>query len=236
MYKRLLKPVIKHALPTGTRRRVLRFRIWILTEVHRQSEPVYSIDCYDRLRCIHFHIPKNAGISVSHALFGNRGAGHITVEEAQLIFGMRKFRAYFKFAFTRNPFDRLVSAYFHLKRGGMQRRVSPWIERTILPYEAFSDFVRHGLRNEDVRSDLHFRPQHSFICDRRGKLQTDFLGRFERLDRDFATVAATLGVNAELPELNKSDRQPYQSYYDSTTEKIVANLYDKDLRLFGYEF
>lgn len=215
------------------RRRLLRHRIWVLEEDADPESP-YSLAPYDEHRCIFFHIPKTAGISITEALFGCRGAGHIDVREARRIFGRLAFARYFKFTFVRNPYDRLVSAYTYLRDGAIAGRMSPFIRTYIEPYPEFRSFVRDGLR--DVLFDQHFRPQSSWVCDREG-LRVDFVGRFERLSEDFATVAARLGIPASLGHRNRSRRErEYRSYYEEDTRRLASDVYAEDLERFEYDF
>lgn len=231
---RVLRFVLKRYVPTQTRHYLLKNRIWILREVSK-PDTRYSIKASEQHGCIFFHIPKTGGLSVNQALFGNRGVGHIRIEQAQLVFGLRYFQESYKFAFVRNPWDRMVSAYRYLKRGGLHRRTTPWIEANILPFESFADFVRHA-DHDVVLRELHFQPQHRFICGHRGEIAVDFVGRFERLAADFAVVGARLGIDRTLPISNASHRADYRAFYDDETRTIVGNLYAKDVELFGYRF
>ena len=65
----------------------------------------------------------------------------------------------------------------------------------------------------------------------------DFVGRFERLQGDFARVCTRLGLPVrELPKLNESPHGPYRDYYDERTRAIVADLSRADVAAFGYTF
>jgi hypothetical protein len=65
----------------------------------------------------------------------------------------------------------------------------------------------------------------------------NFIGRFETLESDYQAVASRLGVRAELEHLNKTRRsQRYRDAYTDEMKEIVANVYRKDIELFGYEF
>ena len=73
--------------------------------------------------------------------------------------------------------------------------------------------------------------------DRSGKVNLDFIGRFETLEKDFELLTARLGVLASLPKTNTSPRgRDYRSYYDDESIEIVAKLYSRDIELFGYSF
>lgn len=185
-------------------------------------------------RCIFVHIPKTAGSSVATALFG-RPSSHVTAH-AYLEASPRKFRRFFKFAFVRNPWDRLVSTYAFLRDGGMNEIDRTWAREHLAAYADFDDFVRRGLALEAVRSWVHFRPQTDFICDGEGKLLMDFVGRYERLDQDFAVVAKRLHRPVALPVINASRRSAYADYYTPETRDLVGRFYGADIAAFDYGF
>lgn len=191
--------------------------------------------CFDDRRCIFVHIPKCAGSSLAQGLLGQRNIGHIPIYWHQLA-SPERFDSYFKFAFVRNPWDRLVSAYLYLQRGGAARRDRDW-SRMVQRFAGFEQFVEQWLSPENARRSLLFLPQHEFIRDRFGLPGVDFIGRFENLAKDFASVAACLAVPARLPEINRSaDRSPYQDYYSEASRERVAEVYAGDIQWFGYRF
>ena len=135
----------------------LRYRVMDL-----RGRGVYS-QFADEFRCIFIHIPKTAGTSVSETLFG-RASRHVPYFEYERA-NPWKFRRYFKFAFVRNPWDRLVSTYFFLHKGGMNEADRRWAAQHIPAYPDFDTFVRDWVTPGNVRSWVHFLPQHYFICD-----------------------------------------------------------------------
>jgi hypothetical protein len=196
----------------------------------------YSLKPYDDLRCVFVHIPKNAGVSLCNALFGCLGGGHLTARTYRAIFGVECYDSYFKFAFVRNPWDRLVSAYTFLKKGGLNGQDEAWAREHLAVYPDFKDFVKRGLNPGSLYEKLHFIPQWEYLVNRDGKIAMDFLGRFETLEDDFDQVAKRLRVAASLPRANASPRGDYRSYYDDASAEIVARLYARDIELFRYSF
>jgi hypothetical protein len=70
-------------------------------------------------------------------------------------------------------------------------------------------------------------------------LLLDFIGRYERLDADWAMVAARLGIgNTPLPRLNVNAERArdYTAYYTPRTRQIIAERFAIDVEYFGYKF
>jgi hypothetical protein len=188
----------------------------------------------NRYACVFIHIPKTAGSSVARALFGV--ASRHVVAADYIAANPGKFARFFKFAFVRNPWDRLVSTYAFLRDGGMNELDRDWAAEHVTPYADFGDFVRRGLALPEVQAWVHFRPQTDFICDADGRMLMDFLGRYERLNEDFAAVAKKLHRDVALPMTNVSRRSRYADYYTPETRDLVAQLYSRDIERLGYSF
>jgi hypothetical protein len=188
----------------------------------------------NRCRCIFIHIPKTAGSSIVETLFGesSRHIPYLEYERAN----PRKFQRFFKFTFVRNPWDRLVSTYSFLRRGGMNQQDRVWSERHLARYPDFGSFVRGWLNEENIWSWVHFIPQSHFILNEKGAVMVDYLGRFERIDEDFAYVAQRLGSDTQLRRTNESNHRQFAAYYDEDTREIVRRVYARDIEAFGYRF
>ena len=225
-------------------------------------------------KCIFIHIPKVAGTSVIRVFADkNREAVErdpfpFTAEQDKfdpppphmrahdhVKFGLatqEEFDSYFKFAFTRNPWDRIVSEYKY--RGYV--RLYPFKEYLFqhLPKPYWGD------------NYCHIIPQYDFIYDATGNNLLDFVGKFENLESDFAYVCKQLSIaDASLPHTNKSlsiftrrdnnlrtmlktfrdlisiNRRRntfshYTQYYDKETIDFVAQLYKNDIDKFNYDF
>ncbi len=139
--------------------------------------------------------------------------------------------AYFKFAFVRNPWDRLVSFWLNkLKPGKKQFLFDPGID-----HQNFGDVVRY-LNNFDLATcDAHFRLQTRLVP----LAKLDFIGRFETYEADLRTILGRLGIETSAPIERRNstkDRLPYQSYYTPELVDIVAELYKDDIDALGYKF
>jgi len=204
---------------------------WRMRLADLRGRGVYS-GTPDRHRCIFIHVPKTAGSSVADALF-HAPSRHVPYTE-YLRANPRKFRSYFKFAFVRNPWDRLVSTWSFLRSGGMNERDRAWASEHLARYMDFRTFVCDGLCRPEVLSWVHFRPQSDFICAADGVAMVDFVGRFERLQDDFAVVAARLGMDTSLEPSNTSHHEPFERYYSEETAEVVGRVYARDAETFGY--
>jgi chondroitin 4-sulfotransferase 11 len=102
----------------------------------------------------------------------------------------------------------------------------------------FDDFVAAVASIPDAKADEHFRSQHTFLTDRKGRLTADFVGRYERLADDFRIVQQRTGLpDIELPRLQAArSAARYAAYYTPRTRAIVADRYRRDIEMFGYEF
>jgi len=132
--------------------------------------------------------------------------------------------ALFKFAFVRNPWDRLVSRYAHLLRSKDRNRYS-----FISNLEKFEDFLQWEMRR-------HSADQYHYVTDAQGRQIVDFIGHYETLAGDFAKVCARLKVQAKLPHENVSEHRDYRTYYTPETREFVAKRFQRDIEMFGYDF
>jgi len=196
----------------------------------------YTLRSFDEHRCIFFHIPRTAGLSIAMSLFDNQAAGHKYAREYCCIFGF-DFWKYFKFTFVRNPYTRVVSAYEFLKSGGHPAcsRDQRFRDEVILKYKDFSDFILRWLTPQKEAIIPHFRPQHEWL-ELNGKIAVDFIGHFESLQKDFTKICSKLNIKADLKHSNSSQKSmSLKEYYqDARVIKRVNEVYRKDFELFQY--
>jgi hypothetical protein len=148
---------------------------------------------------------------------------HVTAATVQRCLPADLYAAAFKFAFVRNPYDRIVSRYAYLVNNVRHRDHGRVIRMS------FEDFIRWEERRNTIS-------QHRYVTDAKGRTIVDFVGRYERLRADFAAVCDRLGLTAELPITNVSGHPDYRTYYTSRTRALVERFCRYDLELFGYDF
>lgn len=156
---------------------------------------------------------------------------HATAQDALNELPADVFNNFFKFAFVRNPWDWQVSMYHFILR---EPKSTPHnLVKSFGSFDAYIEAV--------VSTDFRFpkgttKFQHDMIVDNNGKLLVNFVGHYENLEQDFAHVCRTIGVDASLPHLNRSQHRDYRSYYTEATRQMIADHYAKDIELFGYNF
>ena len=203
----------------------------------------------DRYGCIFVHIPKCGGSSIEAVLwpgsrtvaelwmgfvdeFHNRhqtgGLQHLHAAQIRAEVGKQRFDAYLKFAFVRNPFDRIVSQFASM-------RERPDL-RAFVGMEEDASFSRY-LDLIEQRTHVQWEPQTVFLDDDDGTELVDFIGRYENFEADAKHVFARLGVDVgAIPHVMRGERGRYREYYDERTRAAVARLYASDLERFGYRF
>jgi len=149
-------------------------------------------------------------------------------------FDAERYRAYFKFAMVRNPWDRFVSGW----KNKVCKRGKGFVELTEEQIDAFQDFGKFVDFVSDLDLDtcnIHFRRQSSLI--EFGAI--DHLGRFECFEDEIRTIFSELGLDLpdRLPHANRSQRDvPYPDYYTPRTRDLIGHMYHKDIESFDYRF
>lgn len=211
-------------------------------------------------RCIHVHVPKTAGNSVSVALRAAwRGTSlierlalrvrlggkrpfsrvrgthkHSKARDIRLAIGQRSWDEHFSFAFVRNPWDLMVSSYsWWVNRADRfeEARQAALEIKALGSFPRFMDSVYGREQINEQRGNLR-----DWICEDDGRILVDVVGRFERLEEDWTLIRAQLGIDVTLPHRNRGNRGEYRGYYDSTSRDIVAQRFAWAIDRFEYSF
>ena len=159
---------------------------------------------------------------------------HLPAAIVRRIVGARRWNDLFTFAFVRNPWDLVVSAYHFEKRDILEPHMAssePDRAEALRRCFDFERFVRIYPLLEPI-------DQTSMLVDEHDKVIVDFVGRFERLNEDFGEICARLGTPGEpLRHENRTpERAHYRSYYTTESRDIVARYFARDIGRFNYEY
>lgn len=157
---------------------------------------------------LYIHIPRTGGHSLKQAIydagldlegFKNK---HDTPKEIRKY--MSDWKDYWKFAFIRNPFDRLVSQYSH--------RVKNLKSRGFRKYKGFKAWLKAYAKKGKIRSQIRMLEG-----------EMDFIGTVENMYEDYDKVCKHLKIKNCLSgdKLNSATHRHYREYYDSETRNIV---------------
>jgi len=178
---------------------------------------------------IFIHINRTGGSSIEKAL--GIPLEHMSAEIKIRELGLETWENKFTFSVIRNPWDKVVSHYWH-----RWNRDQAGIQTDEI---GFSEWVQLTYGQQDPRyynKPKMFQPQVWWLADQAGKILVDKVIRFESLETGFNEVCQHLGITRELPHLKSSPREDYRHYYSPETRAIVQKWFNEDLEEFDYEY
>ncbi len=196
----------------------------------------------DSRKLVFIHIQKTGGITVDRLLNERipdlRG---LVARHGFASWGMDQlddWDEYFKFAFVRNPWDRLVSWYSMVttlpREGNELRRYVHDNSST------FEEFIYNCTGEVKIKEGVYYSfayNQLDYVTDEHGNVLVDFIGRLENFDKDIQEVFRRIGFELEtVPHKNRSGHQHYSTFYTPETEMIIRERFKRDIEYFGYEF
>lgn len=135
---------------------------------------------------------------------------------------------YQKIYFTRNPFERVASDY-------------SWRRRMLQRDFTFADFVAALEDPSRARGIVHPNAVSNWdMMSIDGELIADQVGRYERLEMDFADIVSRLGLpptplgREKVTEPGK--RRAYGALYTPALRERVERIFSPELEAFDYEF
>lgn len=176
---------------------------------------------------------------------------HSTAREIKEVLGPEEWNDCHVFTFVRNPYDRVVSFYHHLRkplyldRKTLGRQYPEFLDSGFLePAEAckaameyeFDEWVVRAYRDEEFEHYGWFDSQLTWLTDERGQVIVDFVGKYEELIDSWKTICNSIGISIELPKVNSSRRASYSSYYSRSSRQIIESKFERELTLYHYDF
>ena len=171
-------------------------------------------------KAIFIHIPKNAGTSIE-TLFGNSSFRiqpdkHANIHEIKKKFP-KVYDSYRKFTIIRNPYDKMVSWYFYLKRNLGEN------------YDIidFKEWIKDPSIFWHVDDPISYlKPQHTWVDE------TVKIIKFENLNKELNEF---FKEKIDLPVINKSNHDHHSTYYNRESLDIIYDRYKEDFERYNYK-
>lgn len=142
---------------------------------------------------------------------------HMLASEVKLMIGEKTWNEYYKFCFERNPWDKVISLYFHRYKQG--------------PRPTFTQFIDSGECFDAYNYKLYS------IDD---AVAVDFIGRYESLENDLAKVCNKLNIAPlQLPSAKtqfRLDKRHYSQFIVQKEREKLEVLFQKEIDLHNYQF
>lgn len=192
------------------------------------SSSLFSYQISETKKVLYFGVPKVATNTIVDIL--KSPAYHPilkTYRRDYANYDSSEYPGYFKFAFVRNPWARVVSCYFNKV---VSQKYPPFARCRDKGFEYFVKFIEE---KDLTKADIHIRLQTKLVpLD-----ELDFLGHLETFNEDMMDLFSILGLEPPaIPHANSTSHKHYSSYYTPETRDIVARIYKDDIEAFGYVF
>lgn len=149
----------------------------------------------------------------------------MTARALKEVLSHETFNNYFKFLFVRNPWDVQISYYYYALQN-----LAHFDHEHIRRFSSFEQYI-------EWRVAEALTLQKEFVIDRDGNKIVDHIGRYERLEADFAQICYILNLGiVTLPKINVSRHKNYRCYYNEKTRRLISDAYKDDIEFFEYRF
>ncbi len=181
--------------------------------------------CYNfRYKTLWFRVAKVASRTINQHFLDNSSKNDY-IYSSPVNYLPNMYNDFFKFAFVRNPLDRLVSAWYDkVIRQNYFRFPSSEYHKM----KKLENFIIWLEKLDIENCDEHIRAQYSLIDIN----NIDFIGRFENFDKDFKYVAEK--INMPLSKIHHKNKKKYINIKDIPYKlKLrINNIYRKDFNIF----
>lgn len=134
-------------------------------------------------------------------------------------------KPYYKFCFFRNPWERAVSFYhYHVRQG------NTFFGHTFdeVPFEDWIKKQNLVAATDDRQTDY---------ITLKGRIVPNVnIYKFEEIDDSWKHIQGVLGINEELPHINKSKHKHYSEYYTDETRHIIKIQEYGVIKMMGYKY
>jgi len=210
-----------------------------------------------KYKFIFFHVPKAAGSSIIRSYKKHLGPDVIINDQNKRIKKWLKrnsnvlwpnhtsprimkkyldyetrFLPYYKFAFVRHPYDRIISLYHYT----IQKEEAIYKSNNVKIPEFTRNILEAGSFENWILSKNIGTSQYNFLSSANGKLLVDFVGHTENITEDLNLINNKLNLGKiTIENVNKSDHQSAKKYITPILERIIYENYADDFKHFNYD-
>ncbi len=149
--------------------------------------------------------------------------GHVSYRQLSSVVGPETLSRFFRFAFTRHPYDRFVSVCAFLARTDPSYKQNP------------TEWMKSALKRPQFCNRVLVASQHALLSDENGVLGLDFVGRYESLQIDFDAICDRLKLpQVTLAHRNSSEHDSYQQLLNNELREALWKRYEQDFLSFNY--
>jgi hypothetical protein len=144
---------------------------------------------------------------------------HIPAAKIKELIGENIWSSYYKFCFERNPWDKVISAYYFIAAQSSNKKIT------------FQQFL-------DSYLEVPYNYPLYTIDD---NVVVDFIGKYESLEEDMLKIYKEIGLPYDgwLPIAKgnyRKNREHYSQFYTLAQKQIVEKYFEKEIELFNYRF
>ncbi len=214
-----------------------------------------SLVVSNRYKYIFFHLPKNAGVTVSRMLIDQEKM--LKLRRISSFFFRKFFKTKDNFYFSKKN-KKLIFFKSHIPCYEFQDIIdekifknyvkfavirNPW-DRMVSRYfyskkvnNKFKEFSFDEFVNYDLEKNMHINNQYKYCTDQNNNFCLDEIIKFENLNNDFNKISLKFfNKKGMLKHFNKSDHKEYREYYNIKIKDKIYNYCRKDIEFFEYEF
>lgn len=178
---------------------------------------------------IFVHVPKTGGASITEYFRAEREHFPASYYKANF---EEKFKEYFVFACVRNPWARMVSAYFYQKAKGSTQESKEWFNYR---NQDFDSYIRNE-HDKHLKNESNIKETIYWISEK-GKVIVDYICNLHTINKDFNIIKKIVNRKDDLIHINKSNHGDYKNYYnDKKTLNLVSEIFKNDIEYFKFKF
>ena len=176
---------------------------------------------------------------------GKKWVNHMSALEIRNNIGNSIWNSYFKFCVIRNPFDKIISAFFFVEEQKRNRSVVENLKSIVGKIMGKSeplDFIKGENSIERFRSWIRrggsIIDRDKYLID--GEICVDYFIRYEDLENGIKHVCNHLNISFEPERISRlksglrDTKIPLRDFYNEEIIQMVSKIYKFEIEEFGY--